>query len=179
MLHFVKFCNASPSNLIGLLIIDNDDESLAQMLYLKSFLDKLTPYTYMENIKDLKVTYSSYACKPTFKLYEKEVECLLNQYPKEWLVNEIERDELLKYDLEKLKSIEPWWKLILSNKALLPMLWSMFPQHPNLLPSYYDNPTLIEKQDLSKINNNKWVSKPLFGREGVGILHSKNYSSFG
>ena len=58
MLHFVKFCNVSPTNLIGLLIIDEDDESLAQMLYLKSMLDKLTKHTVIENIKDLLVTYS-------------------------------------------------------------------------------------------------------------------------
>ncbi len=29
--------------------------------------------------------------------------------------------------------LEPAWKSIISNKALLPMLWEMFPNHPNLL----------------------------------------------
>jgi glutathionylspermidine synthase len=48
---------------------------------------------------------------------------LINAYPKEWLINEIERDELLKYDLAEIRSFEPWWKLIAANKAMLPLLW--------------------------------------------------------
>ncbi|WHI47774.1 glutathionylspermidine synthase family protein [Microbulbifer sp. VAAF005] len=32
--------------------------------------------------------------------------------------------------------LEPPWKAIISNKALLPMLWKLFPEHPNLLPSF-------------------------------------------
>lgn len=107
---------------------------------------------------------------------------MLNQYPKEWLVNEIERDELLKYDLAKLRSIEPWWKLILGNKALLPLLWSLYPNHPNLLPAYYDDPRKVldntgYKNEVTK-KNNKWISKPLFGREGLGLLTSDNYTNF-
>jgi glutathionylspermidine synthase len=33
--------------------------------------------------------------------------------------------------------LEPAWKSIISNKALLPMLWEMFPNHPNLLPAWF------------------------------------------
>ncbi len=25
---------------------------------------------------------------------------------------------------------------------------------------------------------NKWISKPLYGREGIGVLKSQNYSNF-
>lgn len=28
-------------------------------------------------------------------------------------------------------------QMILSNKGILPLLWEMFPNHPNLVPSYY------------------------------------------
>lgn len=49
--------------------------------------------------------------------------CVLNNYPKEWLITEIDQDVLLKHDVKQLKSVEPWWKLILGNKALLPLLW--------------------------------------------------------
>ena len=55
-------------------------------------------------------------------------------------MTETTNDELLQYDLADLKSIEPWWKLILGNKALLPLMWSMYPKHPSLLPSYYQDP---------------------------------------
>ena len=107
----------------------------------------------MDNIGQLKMAYetdvgwlgidslSKKQCFPVWVLNGKRFRCLLNQYPKEWLVNEIERDELLKYDLADMRSIEPWWKLILGNKALLPLLWSMYPGHPHLLPAYYDKPS--------------------------------------
>ena len=32
--------------------------------------------------------------------------------------------------------IEPAWKMILSNKMLLPLLWEGFPGHANLLPAF-------------------------------------------
>ena len=61
---------------------------------------------------------------------------------------------------------------MLGNKALLPLLWSMYPHHPYLLPAYYDAPT----DDLSK--KMKWVSKPIFGREGMGVFFSSNFTSY-
>ena len=56
-------------------------------------------------------------------LDRQEISCIISQYPKEWFVNEVDRDELLKYDIAEIRSVEPWWKLILGNKMLLPMLW--------------------------------------------------------
>ena len=44
--------------------------------------------------------------------------------------------------------LEPAWKSIISNKALLPLLWEMFPNHPNLLPAYFaedDHPQMQRK----------------------------------
>jgi glutathionylspermidine synthase len=78
---------------------------------------------------------------PVLRLATDEIKCLLSVYPKEWLINEIDpKDDLLKYDFQNLVLIEPPWKLILSNKAILPLLWEMFPNHPNLVPAYYDSP---------------------------------------
>ncbi|AXI77942.1 glutathionylspermidine synthase family protein [Peterkaempfera bronchialis] len=56
--------------------------------------------------------------------------------------------------------IEPLWKMLLSNKALLAILWELHPGHPNLLPAHLDGP-----RDLTR-----WVAKPLLGREGAGIV---------
>ena len=81
------------------------------------------------------------------------------------MVNEFERDELLKYDIAELRSFEPWWKLILGNKALLPLLWSLFPHHPNLLPAFYDDPR-ESNRNIEDLEKEQWVSKPIFGREG-------------
>lgn len=75
-----------------------------------------------------------------WKLWKDEVDCIITSYPKEWMSNEISLDALLPWDFADLRTVEPWWKLILSSKAMLPLLWSKFPNHPNLLPAYFDDP---------------------------------------
>ncbi|MFG3284964.1 glutathionylspermidine synthase family protein [Streptomyces sp. NPDC048111] len=61
--------------------------------------------------------------------------------------------------------IEPAWKMLLSNKALLAVLWELYPDHPNLLPAYLDGP-----RELAA--GRGYVAKPLLGREGAGVtLH--------
>jgi len=55
----------------------------------------------------------------------------------------------------------------------------MYPDSPYLLPAFYDNP----KQQLGdakfkELNITEWVSKPLFGREGLGVFFSKNFTNF-
>jgi len=97
------------------------------------------------------------------------------------MITEITQDDMLKWDLEQLRSFEPFWKLILGNKALLPLLWQMYPNHENLLPAYFDDPktelTKAGKEDeFSKLKH--FVSKPLFGREGLGVMVSKNFTSY-
>ncbi|CAF1084637.1 unnamed protein product [Adineta steineri] len=39
---------------------------------------------------------------------------------------------------DDIKVIEPLWKVITSSKALLPVLWEMYPNHPNLLRSEWN-----------------------------------------
>ncbi|MDQ8704232.1 glutathionylspermidine synthase family protein [Streptomyces sp. LHD-70] len=58
--------------------------------------------------------------------------------------------------------IEPAWKMLLSNKALLAILWELYPGHPNLLPAYLDGP-----RELAA--DGGYVAKPLLGREGAGV----------
>jgi glutathionylspermidine synthase len=58
--------------------------------------------------------------------------------------------------------IEPAWKLLLSNKGLLPILWNIYPDHPNLLKAAWTESEM----------GSAWVRKPLLGREGANIsLH--------
>lgn len=59
--------------------------------------------------------------------------------------------------------LEPPWKSILSNKALLPLLWQKFPNHPNLLPAFFED-QLHLAADLKSL-----VKKPIFSREGANI----------
>lgn len=64
---------------------------------------------------------------------------------------------------QNIRWLEPPWKAVLSNKALLPMLWKMFPDHPNLLPAFFED-------ELDNVPvGMKLVKKPIFSREGANI----------
>ncbi|WP_405856846.1 glutathionylspermidine synthase family protein [Streptomyces sp. NBC_00090] len=98
-------------------------------------------------------------------------------YPWEWLTT----DRFGRYVLDTLDNgggtgttcwIEPAWKMLLSNKALLAILWELYPGHPNLLPAYLDGP-----RELATTTG--WAAKPLLGREGAGVtLHEAGTEPF-
>lgn len=77
-------------------------------------------------------------------------------YPWEWLWHEEFGAHLA---AEPVQFIEPTWKMLLSNKGLLPVLWELFPDHPNLLPAYEDAAPL----------GGRYVRKPKLSREGSNI----------
>lgn len=83
-------------------------------------------------------------------------------YPWEWLVNEAFGKNIAQ-DFTKAHWIEPSWKMILSNKAILPVLWQLFPNHENLLPAYYQHTGM-----------QNYVKKPILSREGANIAIIKN-----
>jgi glutathionylspermidine synthase len=60
---------------------------------------------------------------------------------------------------QPVRWFEPPWKVLLSTKAILPVLWERNPGHRLLLPAWFDEP-----RDLDE-----WVAKPLHGREGDNI----------
>jgi glutathionylspermidine synthase len=62
--------------------------------------------------------------------------------------------------------IEPIWKMLLSNKGILPILWELYPNHPNLLPAYFDEPRGMTS----------YVRKPLLSREGANITLVRPYT---
>ena len=59
--------------------------------------------------------------------------------------------------MKEIDSIEPAWKLVLGNKAILPLLWEMYPDHKNLLPAYFIDPRIQlarnKKNDKKEIND--------------------------
>lgn len=55
--------------------------------------------------------------------------------------------------------IEPIWKMLLSNKGILPVLWELYPNHENLLETHLDGPAAMHS----------YVRKPLLSREGANI----------
>lgn len=96
---------------------------------------------------------------------EKPIRNIFKLYPWEWLLQDEFGNNILQ-DTGKTFWIEPAWKMLLSNKAILPILWQMFPNHSNLLASYFDSAKLPYD----------YVKKPLLSREGENILIVKNGS---
>jgi glutathionylspermidine synthase len=60
--------------------------------------------------------------------------------------------------------IEPIWKMLLSNKGILPILWQLYPNHELLLEAHFDGPH----------NLNDYVRKPIYSREGANITLVRN-----
>jgi glutathionylspermidine synthase len=89
-------------------------------------------------------------------LEEREIRCLFKLYPWEWMLAEQFADHIL---TTEMTLFEPAWKMILSNKAILPLLWDMYPNHENLLPAFFSAPTARKL----------FVEKPFFSREGENI----------
>ena len=89
-------------------------------------------------------------------LNDEAIRWMFKLYPWEWLLTDAFGQYIRP---ETLTLIEPAWKMALSTKGILPILWEMFPGHANLLPSYWDASRL----------GNTFVKKPLFAREGANI----------
>jgi len=94
------------------------------------------------------------ARKAFVDLQERELACVFKLYPWEWML----REQFGQYlTWARTRWLEPPWKILLSNKALLPLLWELFPGHPNLLPASW--------QPLE----GSQVRKPARGREGANV----------
>jgi glutathionylspermidine synthase len=81
-------------------------------------------------------------------------------YPWEWMFHDAFGARLAG---TSTRWIEPPWKAILSNKGILPLLWEMFPHHPNLLPAYFEDDPAAASLGAS------FVRKPLYSREGANV----------
>jgi glutathionylspermidine synthase len=90
---------------------------------------------------------------------DKRLRSVFKLYPWEWMM----REEFGAYlGASSVIWMEPAWKMLLSNKGLLPVLWKLYPEHPNLLKAGWAEP------DAGRA----WVRKPLLGREGANVtLH--------
>lgn len=89
-------------------------------------------------------------------LNDQVIDALFHLYSWEWLAAE-EFGRHIGQSMDKTVWIEPIWKMIWSNKAILAVLWELFPHHPNLLPAFFD-----------PIDGDH-VRKPLLAREGANI----------
>jgi len=102
-----------------------------------------------------------------------QIESIFKLYPWEWLIHEASGPQALASMLDRHKPIiwmEPIWKMLLSNKMLLAILWELFPEHPNLLPAYASD--VVEAKTL--IDGDGYVIKPLLSREGANVSITKD-----
>jgi glutathionylspermidine synthase len=94
-------------------------------------------------------------------LDNERVQTLFKLYPWEWMMQDAFGANVPR---AKLTVIEPAWKLLLSCKAILAVLWELYPDHPNLLAAYFDSAKLGER----------YVRKPLYSREGANVeIHGR------
>jgi glutathionylspermidine synthase len=89
-------------------------------------------------------------------LSEAPIRFLFKLYPWEWMLREEFGQHLLS---DVVGIVEPPWKMVLSNKAILAVLWEMFPGHPNLLPASRERSAIA----------GACVEKPIHGREGKDV----------
>jgi glutathionylspermidine synthase len=91
---------------------------------------------------------------------DRPIDLIFKLYPWEWMLRETFGPSL---PVASTRWVEPPWKMMLSNKGILPLLWAMFPGHPNLLPAYFDDDAAAAALGQS------YVRKPLYSREGANI----------
>ncbi|HET7401469.1 MAG TPA: glutathionylspermidine synthase family protein [Usitatibacter sp.] len=89
-------------------------------------------------------------------LDDRPIATLFKLYPWEWMAREAFGPHLVH---GSVRVIEPPWKMLLSNKAILPVLWEMFPDHPNLLPASFTPGRFATD----------YVKKPIYSREGANV----------
>jgi glutathionylspermidine synthase len=87
-------------------------------------------------------------------LRERPIEILFKLYPWEWMLREPFGRNL---PGSPTRWLEPPWKMVLSNKAILPVLSELFPESPNLLHAGFEP------------IGETYVSKPLHSREGANV----------
>ena len=88
------------------------------------------------------------------------MELVFKLYPWEWMFHDEFGARLAR---APTRWIEPPWKALLSNKGILPLLWEMFPDHPNLLPAFFEDDPNAAHLGTS------FVRKPLYSREGANV----------
>lgn len=134
------------------IVVDFDDFSVDRE---GSIVDK--------DSKKVKWVWKSWAWETAIDQLRKELEDGLS-------ISNIQKDSLEKNSRLKLFNIllhpdimvfEPLWSLITSNKAILAILWKLYPDHPYLLETSFELSESLKKSG--------YVEKPIVGRCGKNI----------
>jgi glutathionylspermidine synthase len=145
----------SKGRFLHLACMTENIEDLGNIAYLNECAVQAGLQTKIIDMGDIGVLYNQFmdrenlAIKYAFKLY-----------PWEWMLSDtFGRSPAMK----NIQFIEPAWKMLLSNKGFLALLWEAEPNHPNLLPCYFENDVRLDS--LGEC----FARKPLFSREGENV----------
>lgn len=143
------------SPILHFIVCEDSDEDLRTVQYLAACADEAGWESVWLDVHAIQLTVDNRFADHESKL----ITTAFWLYPYEFAL----LDEYSQYiENAQIKFIEPLWKVLLSSKALLPILWELYPEHENLLPCYFsDDP----RADTIK---NK-VIKPIYSREGANI----------
>jgi glutathionylspermidine synthase len=133
--------------------IKDNDEDGQTVLYLRDTCEQAGVQTRSVHIEDIGWDRRR---NVFVDLDSRPIEHCFKLYPWEWLWHEEFAPHLA---TDCLLFIEPTWKMLLSNKGLLPILWELFPDHPNLLPAY----------EVAAPLGARYVRKPKLSREGSNV----------
>jgi glutathionylspermidine synthase len=127
-----------------------DSESVVTTAYLEDTAKQAGLETRFITLKDIGLADGRYV-----DLQGRMIRTAFKLYPWEWLLT----DDFGQHVRESgTQFIEPAWKMVLSNKAMLPLLHDLFPRNKYLLPASYEQPTQSD-----------YVRKPYLGREGNNV----------
>jgi glutathionylspermidine synthase len=84
---------------------------------------------------------------------------LFKLYPWEWMFADSFGSSPA---MRTVQFFEPAWKMILSNKGALALLWEKAPRHPNLLACYFED-------EAGAQGLQRYARKPIYSREGADI----------
>lgn len=121
-----------------------------------------TAYQAGLNVCELSIENLGWDGQHFVDLHHQKIEQIFKLYPWEWIWQE----PFSQFMQPTTHWIEPCWKMLLSNKALLVELWKRHPNHPLLLESHY--------YQSHQHYAGKWARKPILAREGANIHTIQN-----
>jgi glutathionylspermidine synthase len=95
------------------------------------------------------------------------IEQVFKLYPWEWMVNEAYGERIIA-ELPRTTWLEPIWKMMWSNKGILPLLHTFDPGNEYLLPA-----------TLGSTTSTNYARKPLLSREGANVTIVRNGQTIG
>lgn len=94
--------------------------------------------------------------------YEDPIRSIFKLYPWETMLDEEFAQPCLR-SYKEMRWMEPIWKMLLSDKGILPVLWELYPDHELLLEAHFVGAGSGWQPSPG------WVRKPLHSREGSNI----------